>query len=99
MSLTGLLACTRVRVHVAASQEMSVCIDAGDMAGPIGYEPFPNAGRVNMGAYGGTVEASKSYFGDPICQTIIAGDINGDCQVNLMDFMFIAGHWMEDNRQ
>jgi len=39
----------------------SPCIDAGDPNTPIGDEPFPNGGIVNMGAYGGTAEASKSY--------------------------------------
>ncbi len=38
----------------------SPCIDAGDPQDPIGAEPFPNRGRINMGAYGGTAEASKS---------------------------------------
>jgi hypothetical protein len=38
----------------------SPCIDAGDPQGLVGAEPFPNRGRVNMGAYGGTAEASKS---------------------------------------
>jgi len=38
----------------------SPCIDAGDPNSPIGYEPFPNGGIINMGAYGGTPEASKS---------------------------------------
>jgi hypothetical protein len=38
----------------------SPCIDAGDPNSPIGDEPEPNGGRVNMGAYGGTAEASKS---------------------------------------
>ncbi|MBP7051757.1 MAG: hypothetical protein KBE65_12140 [Phycisphaerae bacterium] len=42
----------------------SSCIDAGDPNSPIGDEPFPNGGRVNMGAYGGTAEASKSYAED-----------------------------------
>jgi len=73
----------------------SPCIDAGDPLDPIGHEPFPNGGIINMGAYGGTAEASKSYFGEPICETIIAGDINGDCMVNLKDFAFIALHWLE----
>jgi hypothetical protein len=40
----------------------SPCIDTGDPNSPIGYEPFPNGGIVNMGAYGGTTEASKSAF-------------------------------------
>lgn len=28
----------------------SLCIDPGDTASPVGFEPFPNGGRVNMGA-------------------------------------------------
>jgi hypothetical protein len=76
----------------------SPCIDAGDPASPIGLEPFPNGGIINMGAYGGTEEASKSYFGKPPCETIVAGDINGDCIVNINDFALIAFHWLEDNR-
>jgi parallel beta-helix repeat protein len=75
----------------------SLCIDAGDPASPVGYEPFPNGGIINMGAYGGTAEASKSYFGEPICETIVAGDINGDCKVDFKDFAFMAFHWLEDN--
>jgi len=75
----------------------SPCIDAGDPMSPIGYEPFPNGGRINMGAYGGTTEASKSYFGEPVCETIVAGDINGDCIVNFKDFALMACHWLEDN--
>jgi FlaG/FlaF family flagellin (archaellin) len=75
----------------------SPCIDAGDPLNPIGLEPFPNGGRVNMGAYGGTVEASKSYFGQPLCETIVAGDINGDCIVNFKDFALMALHWLEDS--
>jgi len=38
----------------------SPCIDAGDPNSPVGDEPEPNSGRINMGAYGGTAEASKS---------------------------------------
>ncbi len=38
----------------------SLCIDAGDPAGPVGAEPAPNAGIINIGAYGGTTQASKS---------------------------------------
>jgi predicted outer membrane repeat protein len=75
----------------------SPCIDAGDPASPIGEEPFPNGGRINMGAYGGTAEASKSYFGKPPCETIIAGDINGDCNIDFVDFQILAYHWLEDD--
>ncbi len=39
----------------------SLCIDAGDPDDPNGFaEPFPNGKRINMGAYGGTSQASKS---------------------------------------
>jgi parallel beta-helix repeat protein len=38
----------------------SPCIDAGDPNSPIGHEPFPSGGIINMGAYGGTPQASKS---------------------------------------
>ncbi len=73
----------------------SPCIDAGNPMNPIGFEPFPNGGRVNMGAYGGTAEASKSYFGKPVCEIIVAGDVTGDCIVNYLDFRLMALHWLE----
>ncbi len=76
----------------------SPCIDAGDPDSSIGYEVFPNGGRVNMGAYGGTVEASKSHFGGPVCEKNIAGDINGDCIINFVDMAFLSRHWLVDNR-
>jgi len=73
----------------------SPCIDTGDPFTPIGPEPFPNGGIVNIGTYGGTSEASKSYFGKPVCETVVAGDINGDCDVNLLDFQLMVLHWLE----
>ena len=72
----------------------SPCIDAGDPMAPIMREPFPIGGRIIMGAYGGTAEASKSYFGKPVCETIVAGDINGDCAVDFKDFVLMALHWL-----
>jgi len=36
----------------------SPCIDAGDPNSSVGDEPEPNGGIINMGAYGGTPEAS-----------------------------------------
>ena len=74
----------------------SPCIDAGDPNTPIMYEPFPNGGIINMGAYGGTAEASKSYFGGPVCGTIITGDINGDCRVDLADILLLLNNWLRD---
>ncbi|MFB0524696.1 MAG: hypothetical protein ACETVZ_04100 [Phycisphaerae bacterium] len=38
----------------------SPCIDAGDPAFPVDDEPEPNGQRINMGAFGGTPQASMS---------------------------------------
>jgi internalin A len=38
----------------------SPCIDGGNPNSPFDLERFPNGGRINMGAYGGTAEASLS---------------------------------------
>ena len=38
----------------------SPCIDAGDPNSLLGDEPQPNGGIINMGAYGGSSQASKS---------------------------------------
>jgi hypothetical protein len=76
----------------------SPCIDAGDPMSLIGFELFQHGGIVNMGAYGGTPEASKSYFGSLPCETIVAGDVNGDCVVNFRDLCILALHWCGNNR-
>ena len=39
----------------------SPCIDAGNPQSSIGAEPLPNGDVINMGAYGGTDQASKSF--------------------------------------
>lgn len=44
----------------------SPCIDAGDPCSPVGREPSPNGGIINMGVYGGTAEASKSWSDGPV---------------------------------
>jgi hypothetical protein len=75
----------------------SLCIDAGDPNSSIGWELYPNGGIVNMGAHGGTEQASKSYFGAPVCPKPIAGDINGDCRVDYKDFAMMAFHWLGAN--
>ena len=75
----------------------SPCIDAGDPGTAVGWEPFPNGGLVNMGYFGGTDQASKSWFGGPVCDTPVAGDINGDCKVNLRDLALLCSHWLAGN--
>ena len=78
------------------------CIDAGDPCDPIGVEPNPNGTRINMGAYGGTAQASKSTGGTgpeppPVCIEEIEGDVNGDCKVDFTDFAKMANNWLECN--
>jgi hypothetical protein len=43
----------------------SPCIDGGTPENPVGHEPSPNGGIVNMGVFGGTTEASKSGSSTP----------------------------------
>jgi len=43
-------------------QTTSPCIDAGNPEAEYDQESAPNGGRLNMGAYGNTVEASRSPF-------------------------------------
>jgi hypothetical protein len=44
-----------------ADDVTSPCIDAGSPDTPIQLEPLPNGGIINMGVYGGTYRASKSF--------------------------------------
>ena len=74
----------------------SPSIDTGEPMIPVGDEQFANGGRINMGAYGGTPEASKSYFAKAPCRVVVAGDINGDCIVDFKDFDLMALHWLEN---
>jgi len=41
--------------------ETSPCIDGGDDTDDVGDETAPHGNTINMGAYGGTAEASKTY--------------------------------------
>lgn len=75
----------------------SLCIDAGDPCDLVGIEPNPNGGRVNMGAYGGTAEASKSPTGivEPVCVNPPPMDTNGDCKIDFVDFAEFVSRWMD----
>ncbi len=66
----------------------SPCIDAGSLAVNPVNEPNPNGGRVNMGAYGQTPYASMS-------DRAIAGDINRDGGIDMLDFAIMANNWMD----
>jgi len=49
-------------------------IDAGDATAAVGDETDPNGGRVNLGAYGGTAQASRTGTAGP---TFPSGAFNG----------------------
>ncbi|NIP24463.1 MAG: hypothetical protein GWN67_06500 [Phycisphaerae bacterium] len=68
----------------------SPCIDAGNPGCPLGDEPAPNGNRRNMGAYGGTVKASKS----PDNWRSIA-DLTNDRVVDSNDLKVFVGYWLE----
>jgi subtilisin family serine protease len=76
----------------------SPCIDAGNPAWPLGAEPRsvpedPNLllaanVRIDMGAYGGTAEASMA---PP--QWALLADVNNDCLVDWRDLARLAEDW------
>jgi len=67
----------------------SLCIDAGDPKSEALNEPMPNGGRINIGAYGGTTEASLSpqllpYFIDQASNPSPAeGAVNVDIDISM----------------
>jgi hypothetical protein len=68
----------------------SPCIDAGNPGCPVGDEPEPNGNRRNMGAYGGTAEASKS----PTYWRSLA-DTTNDWIVDPNDLKVLADYWLQ----
>ncbi|MCE5187391.1 MAG: hypothetical protein LLF76_14825 [Planctomycetaceae bacterium] len=78
----------------------SRCIDAGNPGTPLGEEPLTldvdplnHSGhniRVDIGAYGGTAEASM-----PIHEWALAADLNNDGRVSLEDLAAQASDWQE----
>jgi hypothetical protein len=84
----------------------SPCVDAGDPNSDYSSEPWPNGGRINMGAYGNTPEASRSctniddvrLMGADWLQDDSVTDImplpDGDGIVDLRDYAFLFEHWL-----
>jgi len=69
----------------------SPCIDAGNPSCPLGDEPNDSSNiRINMGAYGGTAEASKS----PANWASLA-DLTNDHKVNFNDLAAFAAYWLD----
>jgi len=66
----------------------SPCIDAGDPNSNWFEELWPHGGRINMGAYGGMVEASMS-----LSQVGDARDFNNDGLITWDDVLMLADKW------
>ncbi|OHB49725.1 MAG: hypothetical protein A2Y10_06085 [Planctomycetes bacterium GWF2_41_51] len=64
----------------------SPCIDAGDPSS-FENEPLPNGGRIDMGAYGNTPEATRSIS--------LVGDITEDGEVDFEDIYLLAEQWLQ----
>jgi len=69
----------------------SLCIDAGDPNSDWTAELWPHGKRINMGAYGGTPEASMS----PSDAGNIA-DLNNDDTVDFADMIIFVGKWLSN---
>jgi hypothetical protein len=69
-------------------QSTSPCINAGDPFADYSLEPALNGGRINIGAYGGTEEATSSDILRPV-----PSDADEDLEVNLVDFAILANNW------
>ena len=66
----------------------SLCIDAGDPNSDYSGESWPNGGQINMGAYGGTRQASRNG-------NIADFDINGSVDgIDLSEFVY---YWLTDD--
>ncbi len=55
----------------------SPCLDAGDPNSDYRDEPLPNGGRINMGAYGGTLQAGKSTSAYRVLHHFAGGTSDG----------------------
>ena len=73
------------------SNKTSPCIDMGNPLSDYSGELWPHGGRINMGAYGGTAEASisESDVGN-------IANYNSDDGVDYGDFSVFSGEWKID---
>jgi len=71
-----------------ADDVTSPCIDAGDPNSDWTAELWPHGKRINMGAYGGTSEASMS-----VSMLGNVADLNHDGNVDFRDFAILAEDW------
>jgi hypothetical protein len=69
----------------------SPCIDAGDPNSDWSAELWPHGERINMGAYGGTSQASRS-----LSDAGNVADLNRDGIVDSADMRIMVDHWGQD---
>lgn len=69
----------------------SPCIDAGDPNSDWTGELWPHGNRINMGAYGGTAEASMS-----LSDVGNIADLNEDDEVESQDLCLFGYDWLRD---
>jgi hypothetical protein len=69
----------------------SPCIDAGDPNSDWSAELWPHGERINMGAYGGTSQASRS-----LSDAGNVADLNRDGIVDSADMRIMVDHWGTD---
>jgi len=75
----------------------SPCIDAGDPNSPVASEPLPSGGVVNMGAYGGTSEASKSLSDQSVTKySGGTGETNNPYQIATAEDLMLLSNSPED---
>ena len=72
----------------------SPCIDAGDPDSDWRPELWPHGMRANMGAYGGSLQASRS-----LSDAGNVADLNRDGIVDSADMCIIIDHWYTDEPQ
>ncbi|MBP7051475.1 MAG: right-handed parallel beta-helix repeat-containing protein [Phycisphaerae bacterium] len=71
--------------------QTSRCIDAGDPSSTWAAELWPHGRRINLGAYGGTAQASMSSS-----DAGLATDLDSDGSVGAPDLMLLAESWLTD---
>lgn len=72
----------------ATDSDTSRCIDAGDPASNWAAELWPHGGRINLGAYGGTPQASMS-----LSDSGLPADTDHDEKVGPQDLMTFCSDW------
>ncbi|MGH1365217.1 MAG: right-handed parallel beta-helix repeat-containing protein [Calditrichia bacterium] len=74
-------------VHLMST---SPAIDSADFKDAFSNEPAPNGGRLNMGAYGNTAEATLSF--DLIVQNNLTADATWSGSVNILESVSTSGN-------